>query len=162
MCIRDSSLGTRPDVPLKEARKKRDEARTLLESGVDPSSYRSSIKASAQNTFEAVAREWYEKYRGQWAPSRATKTLGRLEKDLLPCLGSRPITSIEPPELLQVLRRVESRGALETAHRIHQIASRVFRYGGATGRCLRDPTTDLRGALNPDRPLLEVRSIVRF
>jgi len=143
------SLGTLPDVPLKEARRKRDEARTLLESGVDPSSYRSSIKASAQNTFEAVAREWYEKYRGQWAPSHATKTLGRLEKDLLPWVGSRPITSIEPPELLRVLRRVESRGALETAHRIHQIASRVFRYGVATGRCLRDPTTDLRGALPP-------------
>ncbi len=145
------SLGTVPEVSLKEARKKRDEARSILEGGVDPSYYRTSAKASGDDSFEAVAREWYEKFRGQWAESHAVKTLGRLEKDLLPWVGSRPIDAIEPPELLRIFRRVENRGALETAHRIQQIVSRVFRYGVATGRCVRDPTTDLRGALPPAR-----------
>ncbi len=145
------SLGTVPDVSLKEARKKRDEARSILEDGADPSYYRASAKAFGEDSFEAVAREWYEKFRGQWAQSHAVKTLGRLEKDLLPWVGSRPIDAIEPPELLRVIRRVEHRGALDTAHRIQQIASRVFRYGVATGRCSRDPTTDLKGALPPNR-----------
>ena len=145
------SLGTVPDVSLKEARKKRDEARSILEDGADPSYYRASAKAFGEDSFEAVAREWYEKFRGQWAQSHAVKTLARLEKDLLPWVGSRPIDAIEPPELLRVIRRVEHRGALDTAHRIQQIASRVFLYGVATGRCSRDPTTDLKGALPPNR-----------
>ncbi|HIB82766.1 MAG TPA: DUF4102 domain-containing protein [Gammaproteobacteria bacterium] len=145
------SLGTVPDVSLKEARKKRDEARSILEDGADPSYYRASAKAFGEDSFEAVAREWFEKFRGQWAQSHAVKILGRLEKDLLPWVGSRPIDAIEPPELLRVIRRVEHRGALDTAHRIQQIASRVFRYGVATGRCSRDPTTDLKGALPPNR-----------
>ena len=145
------SLGTVPDVSLKEARRKRDEARSILDDGADPSYYRASAKAFGEDSFEAVAREWFEKFRGQWAQSHAVKTLGRLEKDLLHWLGSRPIDAIEPPELLRVIRRVEHRGALDTAHRIQQIASRVFRYGVATGRCSRDPTTDLKGALPPNR-----------
>ena len=145
------SLGTVPDVSLKEARKKRDEARFILDDGTDPSYYRASAKAFGEDSFEAVAREWFEKFRGQWAQSHAVKILGCLEKDLLPWVGSRPIDAIEPPELLRVFRRVENRGALETAHRIQQIASRVFRYGVATGRCSRDPTADLKGALPPNR-----------
>ena len=145
------SLGTVPDVSLKEARRKRDEARSILDSGADPSYYRASAKAFGEDSFEAVAREWFEKFRGQWAQSHAVKILGRLEKDLLPWVGPRPIDAIEPPELLRVFRRVENRGALETAHRIQQIASRVFRYGVATGRCSRDPTADLKGALPPNR-----------
>ena len=145
------SLGTVPDVSLKEARRKRDEARSILEDGADPSYYRASAKAVSEDSFEAVAREWFEKYRGQWAKSHAVKVLSRLEKDLLPWVGSRPIDAIEPPELLRVIRRVENRGALETAHRIQQIASRVFRYAVATGRCNRDPTADLKGALPPNR-----------
>jgi integrase len=145
------SLGTVPDVSLKEARRKRDEARSILEDGADPSYYRASAKAFGEDSFEAVAREWFEKFRGQWAQSHAVKILGRLEKDLLPWVGSRPIDAIEPPELLRVIRRVENRGALETAHRIQQIAGRVFRYGVATGRCNRDPTADLKGALPPNR-----------
>ena len=145
------SLGTVPDVSLKEARKKRDEARSILDDGADPSYYRASAKAFGEDSFEAVAREWFEKFRGQWAQSHAVKILGRLEKDLLPWVGSRPIDAIEPPELLRAFRRVENRGALESAHRIQQIASRVFRYGVATGRCSRDPTADLKGALPPNR-----------
>ena len=145
------SLGTVPEVSLKEARKKRDEARSILEDGVDPSYYRASAKTPGEDSFEVVAREWYEKFQGQWAESHAVKTLGRLEKDILPWVGSRPIDAIEPPELLRIFRRAENRGALDTAHRIQQIASRIFRYGVATGRCLRDPTTDLRGALPPAR-----------
>ena len=145
------SLGIYPDVSIKVARKKRDDARSILDGGVAPAYYRKSNKELSADSFEAVAREWYQKFEGQWAKSHATKTLGRLEKDLLPWVGSRPIASIEPPELLRVYQRIEKRGALETAHRIHQIASRIFRYGVATGRCTRDPTFDLRGALPPTR-----------
>jgi integrase len=145
------ALGTYPVTSLKHARKKRDEAKRLLEDGVDPSFYRQQRREARPDSFEAVAREWYAKYEHQWAESHASKTLGRLEKDLLPWLGARPIAQMEPPELLRVIQKVEQRGALDTAHRVQQIASRVFRYGVATGRCARDPTSDLRGALPPVR-----------
>ena len=145
------SLGTYPDVSIKVARKKRDDARSILDGGVDPAYYRKSNKELRVGSFEAVAREWFGKFRGQWTNNHATTTLGRLEKDILPWVGSRPIAAIEPPELLRVYQRIEKRGALETAHRIHQITSRIFRYGVATGKCPRDPTADLRGALPPAR-----------
>ena len=145
------SLGIYPDVSIKVARKKRDDARSILDGGIDPAYYRKSNKELSADSFEAVAREWFGKFRGQWTNNHATTTLGRLEKDILPWVGSRPIAAIEPPELLRVYQRIEKRGALETAHRIHQIASRIFRYGVATGKCPRDPTADLRGALPPAR-----------
>ena len=145
------SLGTYPDVSIKVARKKRDDARSILDGGVDPAYYRKLNKELRVDSFEAVAREWFGKFRGQWTNNHATTTLGRLEKDILPWVGSRPIAAIEPPELLRVYQRIEKRGALETAHRIHQITSRIFRYGVATGKCPRDPTADLRGALPPAR-----------
>ena len=145
------SLGTYPDVSIKVARKKRDDARSILDDGVDPAYYRKLNKELRVDSFEAVAREWFGKFRGQWTNNHATTTLGRLEKDILPWVGSRPIAAIEPPELLRVYQRIEKRGALETAHRIHQITSRIFRYGVATGKCPRDPTADLRGALPPAR-----------
>ena len=145
------SLGTYPDVSIKVARKKRDDARSILDGGVDPAYYRKLNKELRVDSFEAIAREWFGKFRGQWTNNHATTTLGRLEKDILPWVGSRPIAAIEPPELLRVYQRIEKRGALETAHRIHQITSRIFRYGVATGKCPRDPTADLRGALPPAR-----------
>lgn len=147
------SLGTYPDVSLKVARTKRDDARTLLAAGVDPGAQRKAMKEAradrAVNSFEVVAREWFGKYSANWAPSHAEKIIQRLERDIFPWIGGRPIAEIKALELLTCLRRIEARGALETAHRALQNCGQVFRYSVATGRAERDPTVDLRGALPP-------------
>ena len=139
----------------KRARGKRDEARKQIAEGIDPAVERKAAKAAAGqregNGFEAVAREWFEKFSPGWAPSHAKTIIRRFERDVFGWLGHRSIGEITASELLAVLRRVESRGALETAHRIQQICGQVFRYGIATGRAPRDPSTDLRGALPPVR-----------
>jgi integrase len=98
-------------------------------------------------TFESVAREWYEVRKGEWSDSYGEKIMRRLEVDVFPWLGARPIGSITPPELLEVLRRIESRGVVETAHRAHENCGQVFRYAVATGAATSDPTRDLKGAL---------------
>ena len=147
------SLGVFPEVSLKDARERRDDARKQLASGIDPSEHRKVQKAaqiaSTENCFESVAREWYARFSQKWAPGHADKIIRRLERDVFPWIGKRPIAEINAPELLTVLRRVESRGAIETSHRAMQNCSRVFRYGVATGRAVRDPSGDLRGALTP-------------
>jgi len=146
------SFGIYPEVSLADARAKRDEARKQLAAGIDPMAKRAALKASRiadAETFEVIAREWFAKYQPTWADSHAQKIIQRLEKDLFPWLGSRPIREINAPDLLAVLRRIEGRGALDTAHRAHQNCSQVFRYAVATGRCDRDPSADLRGALPP-------------
>ena len=99
--------------------------------------------------FEVVAREWHTKFTPTWAASHADTTISRMERDLFPWIGKRPISEIKAPELLGALRRVESRGALESARRIKIIAGQVFRYAVATGRAERDPSGDLKGALAP-------------
>lgn len=145
------SLGTYPDVSLKDARARRDEARKLHASRIDPSENRKIQKiarvARAANSFEVIAREWFSKYRAGWSISHSERTLRRLENDVFPWLGGRPIAEITAAEVLAVLRRIEGRGTLDTAHRAHQNCSQVFRYAVATGRAARDPTPDLRGAL---------------
>jgi integrase len=147
------SLGVYPHVTLKMARERRDDAKRLLANGVDPSAQRQAQKAvvtdRAANSFEAVAREWFAKFSGQWVKSHSSKILKRLEGNVFPYLGGRPIAEITPKEVLAALRRVEGRGAIETAHRTKQNCSQVFRYAVATGRADRDPTVDLRGALTP-------------
>lgn len=143
------SFGIYPDVSLKHARQQRDDARKLLANGVDPGAKRQAEKYALSDSFEAVAREWFERFSPNWATSHADKIIGRLEKDLFPWIGKRPIGTITPPELLTCLRRIESRGALDTAHRAHQNCGQVFRYAVATGRAERDPSADLRGALPP-------------
>jgi len=100
---------------------------------------------------DALAREWYHQYAPGWNPAHASRIWRRLEVDLLPWLGKRPVQQLEAPELLACLRRIQARGALETAHRALQTLSLVFRYGVATGRAQRDPAADLRGALPPVR-----------
>ena len=149
------ALGTYPDVGLKAAREKRDAARKLRAAGIDPGDERRKAKAALMQreggSFEAVAREWFEKFSAGWAPTHATTVIRRLERDVFPWLGTHPAGEIAAPDLLTVLRRVEARGALETAHRIHQVCGQVFRYAVATGRAQRDPTADLRGALPPVR-----------
>lgn len=147
------SMGTYPDTSLKIAREKRDDARKLLASGIDPGANRKATKATktgeSANSFEIVAREWYAKQAPTWAPSHAVKIIRRLERDLFPWLGSRPISSITAPDLLEALRRIEERGAVETAHRAHQNCGQIFRYAIATGRASYNPSTDLKGALPP-------------
>lgn len=149
------SLGVYPDVGLKDARERRDEARRLLANGVDPGENRKAQKAArlerGANSFETIAREWFSKHSATWAASHADKVMKRLENDVFPWVGGRPIAEIAAPELLSVLRRIETRGALDTAHRAHQNCGQVFRYAIATGRAERDPSADLRGALPPAR-----------
>ncbi|HDR9759509.1 TPA: tyrosine-type recombinase/integrase [Burkholderia cepacia] len=149
------SLGVYPEVSLKEARERRDKARMLLGAGTDPGETRKAEKRvarlGAENTFEAIAREWYAKYSPSWSESHATRNLARLEADVFPWMGARPIAGLTPPEVLDVLLRVEKRGALETAHRLRGIIGQVIRYGVATGRVARDITADLRGALPPNQ-----------
>lgn len=147
------SLGTYPDTSLKDARTRRDDARKLLADGVDPGENRKAVKAARQvraaNSFEVVAREWYAKQAPNWAEHHGDRIIRRFERDIFPWIGGRPIADVTAPELLAVVQRIESRGALETAHRALGNCGQVFRYAVATGRALRDPSGDLRGALPP-------------
>jgi len=150
------SLGVYPDVGLKKARDRRDEMRKLVADGIDPSAARKQEKLmaldAAANTFDAVAREWFEKHSANWEASYSVKLLARLEANVFPWLGDRPIRDIKAPELLSVMRRVESRGVLETAHRLMNYCGNIYRYAVATGRAERDISSDLRGALPPSTP----------
>lgn len=147
------SLGVYPDVGLKDARDRRDAARKQLADGIDPSLNRKAQKSLRQlqvaNSFETVSREWYEKHAPNWVASHGDRIIRRLERDIFPHIGKRPIGEIAAPELLDVVRRIEARGALETAHRALSNCGQVFRYAVATGRATRDPSADLRGALPP-------------
>lgn len=143
------SLGTYPDISLKLARDRRDKARELLAKGIDPSQFRKEANEALldDDTFETVAREWFGKQLPGWAPSHSSKIIRRLERDIFPWIGSTKIGSLSPLDILRVLRRIENRGALETAHRAKQNCSQVFRYAVATGRADRDCTVDLKGAI---------------
>lgn len=147
------SLGVYPDVGLKDARDRRDIARKLLADGIDPSENRKAQKTAkverAANSFEVVAREWYAKHASGWAEHHSNRTIRRLERDIFPWIGGRAIADVTAPELLGAVRRIEKRGALETAHRALGNCGQVFRYAIATGRATRDPSGDLRGALPP-------------
>ncbi|TSE35159.1 tyrosine-type recombinase/integrase [Tepidimonas charontis] len=140
-------LGAYPDVSLRDARERRDEARKLLAQGIDPSQARREDKEAAHNTFEAIAREWWERNRSKWTPDYGLLIWRRIETDVLPVIGQRPVADITPPEVLALLRRIESRGAVETAHRVKQYIGQVARYAVATGRATMDPTAALAGAL---------------
>lgn len=148
------SMGTYPDTSLKAARERRDEARALLAAGVDPSAARQAQKGGRAgadaNSFEVVAREWHQVvHSAKVSPGHAQRTFTRLEQDVFPWIGAQAIAAVTPLQLLQTVRRVEGRGAIETAHRALQACGQVFRYGIATGRCERDPSADLRDALTP-------------
>ncbi len=147
------SFGKYPQVTLQEAREKALEAKRDLRTGIDPSHAKKAQKASASgaDTFETIAREWFEKFSPTWSPSHGERIIRRLERDIFPWIGKRPIGEIKAPELLAVLRRIEERGAVETAHRASQNCGQVFRYAVATGRADRDPSGDLRGAIPPTK-----------
>ena len=145
------SFGVYPDIGLKDARERRDAARKLLANDVDPGENKKVQKAAkverSANSFEAIAREWFAKNLGSWAASHSDKIIARLELDVFPWLGGKPIAEITAPDVLAVLRRIEGRGTLDTAHRARGNCSQIFRYAIATGRAERDPIPDLRGAL---------------
>jgi len=150
------ALGVYPDVSLAEARKRHQQAREILAKGIDPGEAQKVEKLTrhlaAVDTFEALAREWHSVKMCTLSEGHQKRTLTAMENNLFPSLGRRPIGSITAPELLAVLRIIESRGAVETAHRTKQIAGQIFRYGVATGRAGRDPSADLKGALmNPKK-----------
>ena len=146
------AFGTYPEISLLDARKRRDEARSQLAHDIDPGAVRKAQKQAnteATETFEIIAREWHERFKSNWTTEYASKIMSRLEGDVFPYIGARPIKEIKAPELLTVLRRVEARGTFELAHRIRTICGQVFRYAVATGRAERDSAADLRGALTP-------------
>ncbi len=148
------SLGVYPNVSLKEARDYLDDVRRKLRAGIDPGAERKIqgmvLQAPpAGATFETVAREWFTKQSPVWAPSHGDKIIRRLELNIFPWLGAKPIAEIKPLELLGTVQRIEPRAANETAHRALQNCGRVFRYAVATGRAERDISRDLLGALAP-------------
>ena len=144
---RGLSLGTYPDISLKTARQRRDEARALLAEGIDPSVVRKAEQFQQDQTVEGVAREWISKRSPSWAKSHSSAIMSRLERWVFPWLGSRAIGEVSAAELLAMLRRIEERGRLETAHRVRGYCSQILRYAIATQRAERDVAADLRGAL---------------
>jgi len=147
------ALGVYPDISLKDARQRREDARKLLANDVDPGENRKAAKSAkterAANSFETIAREWFVKNSSAWSQNHGDRIIRRLERDIFPWIGGRPIAEIKAQEILAALRRIEERGAVETAHRAHQNCGQVFRYAVATGRADRDPSPDLKGALPP-------------
>lgn len=149
------ALGVYPEVSLKQAREKHQEARAKVSQGTDPGAVRKVMKLTrhlaAAESFEAVGREWFNQVMPEKSGSYRVRTKRILEKDLYPPLGNRPIAAITAPELLAALRKIESRGANDIAHRAKQTSGQIFRYAVATGRAERDPSGDLKGALKPRR-----------
>ena len=149
------ALGVYPEISLKEAREKHEDLRRLLARDIDPMEMKKQKKAEVQaeveNSFEFVAREWFAKNKSVWTARHSDTIISRLQNNIFPWLGAAEISAISAPMLLEALRRIEERGALETAHRVKQICGQVFRYAIATGRAERDPSFDLRGALAPTK-----------
>ncbi|RQN35026.1 tyrosine-type recombinase/integrase [Paraburkholderia tropica] len=147
------ALGTYPEVSLSEARKRRETARQKLADGTDPGETKKAEKRAAKlaagNSFEAVARAWMKERQSYVEAAQHEKTLSRFVNDIFPWIGRRPISELEAPEILDVLKRIDSRGARYTSHRIRSEISRVFRYGIKEGFCKHDPARDLQGAIPP-------------
>ncbi len=147
------SMGVYPDISLKEARERRDQARSQIANDIDPSEVRKTVKNEihnqSKNSFEVIAREWFIKFSSTWSVSHSSRIIRRLERDIFPWIGSKPIADLTAPQLLEVIRRIEKRGALETAHRALGNCGQVYRYAIATGRANRDLSVDLKGSLAP-------------
>lgn len=147
------AYGVYPEISLKEARNARDDSRRLLREGIDPAKLKRTRKArqtlAAENTFQTVSEEWFQKQLGTWAEATAKKRRALLDNDLLPWLGKSPVSELETMDLLSCLQRIEDRGALETAHNARQVLGQVFRYAKQTRRVSENPALDLKGALKP-------------
>lgn len=156
------SLGTYPDISLSQARQKREDAKKMMAIDIDPSENRKKTKAekklSSENSFELVAREWWQSHMKNKADSHKEKVIRRFELYLFPWIGKKPISSITAPQILETLRRIEKQNKVETAHRTLQTAGQVFRYAVQTGRAERDVTADLKGAL----PATTVKHMAAF
>jgi len=157
------ALGVYPDISLADARERRGQARKVLAAGNDPGEAKKEAKRLATvkngNVFEVVAREWFEMRKHEWMPSTAATKLSRLERHVFPKLAQRPISAINAPEVLAMLRVIEAKGTLETARRMMQICGQIFMYAIATGRAERNPVPDLRGALKT--PVVKHHSYVK-
>ncbi len=146
------ALGAYPEVSLADARHKREDARKLLAGKNDPGAVRKAqnqANTQKSETFETITREWFQKFSQRWKETHSSRIIRSLERDVFPWIGTQPIAEIKAPELLAVLRRVETRGTLDTVHRIRTICGQIFRYAVASGRAERDPSGDLKGAIPP-------------
>ena len=156
------SLGTYPEISLSQARQRRDDARKLLATDIDPSENRKQAKVisklNADNSFEIVAREWWKSHMTNKADSHKEKVIRRFELYLFPWIGKKPIATITAPQVLEAIKRIEKQNKLDTAHRTLQTAGQVFRYAVQTGRAVRDVTADLKGAL----PATTVKHMAAF
>lgn len=146
-------LGVFPAVSLAEARVARDEARTLLASGIDPSTQRRVDKlqraVAIENSLEAVARAWFAEREGEWVDTYARTVMQRLELNIFPWLGALPVTDVTPQQILAALQQIHARGATETAHRTRQYLSDIFRWAIVNNKAERDPAADVKGAIPP-------------
>lgn len=164
------ALGTYPLISLKEARQGRDNAQRLLEQGIDPSEAKKEEKRqaalTAEYTFEVIAREWHERNKEKWSESYGSYIIKRLELDIFPAIGKRPIGAITTPELLKALQKVENRGVQELPHRLSQLCSQVFRYSAAKGLSENNPALNVKPALKPMRhshfAALEAKDLPEF
>ena len=156
------SLGVYPHISLSQARERKDAAKKLLAIGINPSENRKEAKAltklNTENSFEAVAREWWQSHMTNKAESHKEKVIRRFELYLFPWIGKKPIATITAPQILETIKRIEKQNKLETAHRTLQTAGQVFRYAVQTGRAVRDVTADLKGAL----PATTVKHMAAF
>jgi len=145
------ALGVYPEVGLAEARERRLQARKCLAAGIDPSEKKKESKRQSSmdklNSFDSVANEWLENQKHIWSERHYRTTRWQVEKHVLPLLGTRPVAEITASEVLQMLRKLEAKGTLDTAHKMKQVTGTVFMYAIATGRAERNPVPDLRGAL---------------
>jgi integrase len=164
------AFGVYPEVSLSEGRDKREQARKLLKQGIDPGLVKHIAEQKraleSAHTFEAIAREWHQNNIEKWTPDYGKNILHRLTLDVFPVIGKRLIAELEAPDLLDMLRKVEKRGALEIAKRLGQTCDQVFRYAIATGRAKRNPVPDLKDALKPVIPghyaALEAKDLPEF
>lgn len=147
------SIGPYPEVGIKQAREARDNARALLRRGIDPNAYKKAEKIShlkdSEETFEALASEWHSKRSQVWSPIHSKNVMDRLTRNVLPFIGKAPIAEIKVPELLRLLRRIEERGAIETAHRVLGNIGEVYRFAISSGKAERNIAVDIKGALQP-------------
>jgi integrase len=147
------ALGTFPEISLAEARERRDESRSLVARGIDPSKLKQSRKAAkleaAGNSFAGVAEEWLSKKAALWSPGHSLRVRRSLEADVYPALGQQPVSELRAKDFLSVVRKIESRGAIETAHRALSNCSQIMRFAVQTARAESDPCINLKGALQP-------------
>ncbi|AUU09469.1 tyrosine-type recombinase/integrase [Serratia marcescens] len=164
------SLGVYPTITLADARARRDDARKLVAEGKNPSEVRKQQKLALQieseNAFEKIAREWHQLKSTKWSSGYASDIIEAFQNDIFPYMGARPVGEIKPLELLNVLRKIENRGALEKMRKVRQRCSEVFRYAIATGRAEFNPAADLSSALEVHKsnhfPFLKAEEIPDF